>query len=208
MPIEFVYFDLGNILVSFDPARACQNVAGLFQITNQKAQELVYDSGLETKLELGELTGDQFFKLLCESLDRNEREYQKQDVLDAISDMFTPIDSMVQVIQRTREHVDRIGVLSNTCAAHWSWIRRQPWPIAQVDYDVKILSYEVGAMKPDPRIYEAAEQSARTPAGNILFIDDKQENIDAARKRGWQAEQCLGGDEAAAVIERCLGVAR
>ena len=60
------------------------------------------------------------------------------------------------------------------------------------------------AMKPDAEIYDAAEKAAHVRPDRILFLDDKPENVAMARERGWKAEQCLGGDQAKAVIERFL----
>ncbi len=47
-------------------------------------------------------------------------------------------------------------------------------------------------MKPDPRIYAAAEAAAGVAPSRILFLDDRAENVQAAIDRGWQAAQCLG----------------
>jgi HAD superfamily hydrolase (TIGR01509 family) len=66
--------------------------------------------------------------------------------------------------------------------------------------DATILSYQVGAMKPSPEIYEVAETAAGVPPNQILFIDDKQENVDAAIGRGWHSRQCFGGEGAIAVL--------
>ena len=206
MQIQFVYFDLGNLLVSFDPEIACRNVADRVSVSIEKAREAIYESGLQDRYEQGELTSEIFATMARERLDVQAEQLPTDDLLVAISDMFTPIDSMVEVVEMARRQAGRVGVLSNTCQAHWEWVRRQPWPVSQIDYDVKILSCEVMSMKPDAKIFEAAEQAARVSPELILFVDDKLENVKAARKRGWNAEQCLGGDQAKAVIERWLGV--
>ena len=205
MQIQFVYFDLGNLLVSFDPEIACRNVADRVSVSIEKAREAIYESGLQDRYEQGELTSEIFATMARERLDVQAEQLPTDDLLIAISDMFTPIDSMVEVVEMARRQAGRVGVLSNTCQAHWEWVRRQPWPVSQIDYDVKILSCEVMSMKPDAKIFEAAEQAARVSPELILFVDDKLENVKAARKRGWNAEQCLGGDQAKAVIERWLG---
>ena len=205
MQIDFVYFDLGNILVSFDPDRACQNVAKIADLSVDQARVFVYESGALDRYENGQLTSDQFAELVRRLAQRDEHQLPKERLLEAISDMFTPIESMVEVVEMARAQAGRVGVLSNTCSAHWNWVRRQPWRVSQIDYDVKILSFEVKAMKPDPKIYEAAEQAARVRPQRILFIDDKPENVQAALDRGWNAEHCVGGEQARDVISRLLG---
>ena len=55
-------------------------------------------------------------------------------------------------------------------------------------------------MKPQRRIYEVAQHAAATPVENILFIDDRHENVDAALAFGWNAKQCFGGQQAIDVL--------
>jgi HAD superfamily hydrolase (TIGR01509 family) len=54
------------------------------------------------------------------------------------------------------------------------------------DFDGYILSYEVKAMKPDAKIYEALENAAGKHGAEILYLDDRPENVDAGAARGWQ----------------------
>ncbi len=198
--IKFVYFDLGNILVSFDPQIACQNIANLFGVTTKQAETAVYDSGLEDRYEHGQISADDFHNQVQRELGPHQAETKhvpRQAFLDALGDMFSPIESTQQTIQQVQQAGLPIGILSNTCFAHWDWVVRQKWPVLQGPFDVTVLSYEVGAMKPDEKIYVAAEQAAHQAAGvspnEILFVDDRQENVDAAIQRGWNAAQCFGG---------------
>ena len=54
------------------------------------------------------------------------------------------------------------------------------------NFDGYILSYEVGAMKPDAKIYEALEKMAGKRGSDVLYLDDRLENISAGAARGWQ----------------------
>jgi HAD superfamily hydrolase (TIGR01509 family) len=129
------------------------------------------------------------------------------DVLDAISDMFTPIESMRGVLRSVRQRGYRVGLLSNTCHAHWDWITRQKYSVTDFSFDVTILSFQVGAMKPDHAIYQAAETAASVSSDRILFLDDQPENVAAASSRSWQAVRCFGGQQAIGALQafRVLG---
>ena len=48
-------------------------------------------------------------------------------------------------------------------------------------------------MKPDDRIYEAAEIASGVRLEQILFLDDRAENVAGAARRNWRAVECLGG---------------
>jgi HAD superfamily hydrolase (TIGR01509 family) len=55
------------------------------------------------------------------------------------------------------------------------------------NFDDYILSYEVGAMKPQPKIYEAMEAMTGKRGADLIYIDDRPENIEAGAARGWRA---------------------
>ena len=71
----------------------------------------------------------------------------------------------------------------------------------QEAYRETILSFEVGSMKPKKRIYRVAERYAEVPRERILFLDDKLENVEAAKQRGWQAVHCIGDEQAECASE-------
>lgn len=191
--IEFVYFDLGNVLLAFDPKLACQNVAIRFGVTEHQAQSAIYDSGLEDRFEHGQLSGEEFASEVRERLGQSATQMPTEALLDAVSDMFTPIQEMEGVLQRVRDGGSGVGLLSNTCQAHWDWIVRQSYRVLEFTFDATILSFEVGSMKPQDAIYQDAEQSADVPPEKILFLDDKQENVEAAIARRWNANCVVGG---------------
>ena len=110
------------------------------------------------------------------------------------------IELMHEAILQVRAKGIPTGILSNTCRSHWDWINCLPSRAMLDGFDAYVLSYEVGEMKPFGAIYEAAEQAAEVPSNQILFLDDRLENIQAAQARGWRAECCFGGVEAREVL--------
>jgi FMN phosphatase YigB (HAD superfamily) len=200
--IGFVYFDLGNVLVAFDPSIACANIAELFEVDVAAAQEVIYASGLQTRFEHGQVSAEQYADFIRRHLDRDVHQIATAEVLQAVSAMFRPIVSMGELLRRVQVSGLPIGVLSNTCVAHWQWILRQSYPMLDIEFAAMILSFEVGSMKPEEAIYQAAERAANVPAHQILFLDDKSENVEAARARGWKSELCVGGVQAEAALCR------
>ena len=56
-------------------------------------------------------------------------------------------------------------------------------------FDQVFSSAEIGFKKPDAPFFEAIANSIGVPAERILFWDDSQGHVDAARACGWQAER-------------------
>ncbi|MEM6979519.1 MAG: HAD family phosphatase [Planctomycetota bacterium] len=203
--VGFVYFDLGNVLFSFDRRRACRNIAALFGGDADQADAILHESGLQNDLESGRISESQFGQHL-------HARYAIKDtvplpkILNAISDMFSPIEVMADVIASLRAQRLPVGILSNTCRAHWDFVSAMPSQILDGPFDATVVSYQVGSMKPDSEIYrhanELAQAAASVSGADILFLDDRDENVAAARTHGWRAEQCLGGQPAIDALAR------
>ena len=204
--VQFIYFDLGNVLVSFDPHIACVNVAQLCGITAEQAERVIYRSGLEDRYERGEIDGAAFAAEFWQRLGSHRGDITDAALLDALSNMFTPVEPMREVMASVRAAGCRIGILSNTCEGHWDWIGRQAYEVLEGPFDAQVLSCRVGSMKPDRKIYEEAERLAGVPPQQIGFLDDKRENVEAARRRGWQASLCLSHQQAIDALSR-MGIA-
>ncbi len=139
MPIRFVYFDLGNVLIGFDRQRTNAGVAKLFGVDPLVADAAVHGSGRLDAMESGELTGEQFAEQIRDELGGHD--VDTQTLLDAVCDMFTPVAAMNGIVAAVRQRVGGVGILSNTCAAHWGWIARMAYPVMDTAFDVTVTSY-------------------------------------------------------------------
>ncbi len=93
-----------------------------------------------------------------------------------------------------------IGVLSNTNQLHW-----ETQPDAEILQQLvtrPYLSYRLGEVKPDEALYRLVLDDLDRPAGEVLFLDDNQINVDGARRVGMAAEAVKGPDEARTVLGR------
>ena len=196
MKLRFIYFDLGNLLVSFDPTLAFNNVAQLCGVSLDDAKAAIVDTGLQQKYETGFVDDREYYASIVDDLSMTTPVPSRDQLLDAVSDMFQPIDSMRLVMEQIRRQGYSIGLLSNTCRAHWHWIQKQNYEVMSIEFDHVILSYEVKSMKPDSMIFREAQRSCGYQPQEILFLDDRSENVAGARNLGWFAEQCVGGNEA------------
>ncbi|GGE46756.1 haloacid dehalogenase [Marinicauda pacifica] len=83
--------------------------------------------------------------------------------------------------------------LSNLPAEKWgALLRMYPFLDALAD---TVVSGQEGVIKPDPHIYEITKQRVPFAAGDVLFVDDRAENIDAARQAGFLGHVFTGEAE-------------
>jgi len=91
----------------------------------------------------------------------------------------------------------RLGVLSNAPAALAAAVRAAAW---SAPIDVLVFSADLGLIKPDPAIYAAADEAYGTVPADVVFFDDKPDNVAAARAHGWDAHVWAGPEAALEVL--------
>ena len=111
----------------------------------------------------------------------------------AYSDMFTP-NQDVCLLPALLKPRYRVLLLSNTNELHARQFLRQ-FADVLAPFDARVLSFEVGVRKPDPRIYEHCRRLAGGPVDECLFIDDLPSNVDAAVACGWKGIVYRRGDD-------------
>ena len=101
-------------------------------------------------------------------------------------------DGVHSVVAAAKERGLSTACLSNTNAFHWDVMHD---PAAPPDrwrafraLDQKLASHLLGMAKPDRQIYDSAARMLGAAPEEILFFDDREENIAAAREAGWRAE--------------------
>ncbi|HEV7279297.1 MAG TPA: HAD family phosphatase [Pirellulaceae bacterium] len=184
--IEFVYFDLGNVLLFFDHQRACRQMAELSGASHDVIWSRVFQGELQIAYETGDVDCEAFDRLFRETCGPCS-EYSLADLKRATSDIFVPNEAGFAAAQKVAEAGVRRGILSNTCPAHWEFVLEQDYGPRLAAFDVHALSYELRSMKPAEAIYRRAAELAGAPLERILFLDDRPENVDAALRAGYHA---------------------
>jgi FMN phosphatase YigB (HAD superfamily) len=191
MPARFVYFDLGKVLVHFDHQTVVEQLSQLSGRPEELIQQVVFESELQNRFETGLVTSEQFAAEVNTEL---ESALPAADILEAISAIFEPNLEILAAIDLVKSSGVPMGILSNTCEAHWHWILDKQWPMFGPWWSQTVLSYKVQGMKPESKIYEVCEQRAGCSGEQIFFTDDRADNIAAARQRGWSTYQFASAD--------------
>jgi FMN phosphatase YigB (HAD superfamily) len=176
-----VVFDLGKVLVDFDYTIAAKKIASKGKVLAENIYEFIALSPLLLKYETGLATREEFFGAVCEATGYSG---DIEEFGGFFADIFTPIDPMVELHSALRKAKIPTYIFSNTNDLAISHIRKN-FPFFN-NFDGYILSYEVGSMKPDAKIYEALEKMAGKRGPDVLYLDDRLENISAGAARGWQ----------------------
>lgn len=176
--IKAIVFDVGRVLIDF-------SYDDFFDWLTSRGAEIrdVADFVERTELlayEHGRISDHAFL----DNLNRLLQQPADKEVLVAHwLDLFTPVDEMLQLAGQLQANYG-IYLLSNTSALHWQHVVPR-FRLEAISHGL-LASYEIGAMKPDPAIFRAAEQHFELTPQTTVFIDDIAENADGARRCGWQ----------------------
>ncbi len=192
---EVVVFDLGKVLLDFNYGIAIARLARRSGCQPDKINALIDQSPLLHQLESGRMSEEHFFEEVRRSLGFPGEFGEFQEIF---SDIFTPIPEMIELHAELRARKIPTFIFSNTNGFAVRHIReRHPFFHQFDDY---ILSYEHGSMKPSDALYEVVEKTTRRRGASLLYLDDRPENIETARRRGWNVVMhSHAGDTKAAV---------
>ena len=176
-----IVFDLGKVLVDFDYTIAARRIAARSTRPPEDLHAFLGSSPALVQFETGLITRREFFDQVRAATGFHG---SLAEFGEMFADIFTAIPDMIRVHGELRRRGVKTWIFSNTNDLAIEHIRRN-FPFFQ-DFDGYILSYEVRAMKPDAAIYDALEQRAGRRGGEIIYLDDRPENIQAGAARGWR----------------------
>jgi 2-haloacid dehalogenase len=177
-----VVFDLGKVLVDFDYTIAARSIAARSAVTMPQVKEFLDHSPLLFRYETGLMTKQQFFDEV-RAFTKFQGDIEEFGLL--FGDIFTAMPRMIELHAALRSKGVPCYIFSNTNELAVAHIRRA-FPFF-AGFDGYVFSYEHGAMKPQPKLYEVVEEMAGRRGKEILYLDDRAENVAAGTARGWHA---------------------
>ncbi len=191
-----IVFDLGNVLIPFDYEPVIEKLNQLKPELGNKFKKLYADNyHIHQQFERGELTQEKFIAIMLVWL---EGTISQEEFCNLFSNIFTINHNIVELLPKLKEKY-KLVLLSNTNEMH------KHYGYGKFEFlnyfDKLILSYEVGAIKPEEKIYRTVEQFTQLPSQQHFFIDDIKEYIEGAKKCGWSGAQFAGYEKLTAVLK-------
>ena len=178
---KVVVFDLGKVLLDFDYRIAARALAPQSRFGAEEFKLVLDQSPLLHRYESGEIGTTEFFTEVCRLTGYHG---SPAEFRAAFGDIFAEIPPMVELQRQLRARGVPTFIFSNTNEIAVGHVRQRfPFFGGFTGY---IFSHEVGCMKPGARIYEAIEAITGRTGADLLYLDDRAENIAAGAARGWQ----------------------
>ena len=186
MTIRNIFVDIGMVLVGVDLKVAFDRVSSLTGLNHAEINIRLVDDTDILAYERGELTTAEFYRRLSETLgmDITLEEFKQIWRSVLVFDNRNGSDLLSEQLFHQLKRQHRLIALSNTNEMQFEYIADHH-PVVS-EFHQYVLSYQVGYLKPDPQIYQHALSVASCQPQEALFIDDLEENVEAARELGIQ----------------------
>lgn len=177
--IEAVVFDIGNVLIEWQPERFYDTVMPI--VDRKKMFETIDLNHMNDLVDRGANWKDTVYATA-----EDYSEYHDMIRLwhDRWLDMASPvIEPSVDALRKLRMNFVPVFALSNFGIQTFEYAETV-YPFLK-EFDQRYISGYLGEVKPEPQIYEILERKSGVAPEGLLFADDRQENLDAAAARGW-----------------------
>ncbi|NSX55980.1 HAD family hydrolase [Parasulfitobacter algicola] len=180
MTIQAVIFDIGNVLIEWQPERFYDAKIG---IERRRAMfEAVDLHAMNDRVDQGEHFTDTIYTTAEDYPEwRDEIRMWHDHWIEMASPM---IDHSVRLMRALRSKGMPVFALTNFGAESFEYAATK-YPFLG-EFDRRYISGHMKVTKPDPQIYQMVEEDCGIAPGRLLFTDDRLENINAANARGWQ----------------------
>lgn len=185
-----ILFDLGNVIIPFDIKIAYRQMAERCNCSPEEVSARIRGTGLVAPFEKGEIAPEPFVRELSAAL-RLKLTYQ--EFCEWWNCVFLPEPLVPEALLEDLAARYRLLALSNTNPIHFETFEKA-YPLLR-HFDDYVLSYQVGAAKPEAKIYREAISRAQCNPEECFFIDDLTVNVEAAREHGMGAIQFLSAGQ-------------
>ena len=176
--IKNVIFDIGNVLLNFDPKVYVES-----KVIEEKVDE-IYESIFKSEewlmLDRGTITEEVAKANIINRKIENEEFINL--VFENWYDILTPIESSIELLKKLKENGYRVFYLSNFHLAAFEYVTRKHDFFNL--FEGGVVSYNEKLLKPEKEIYERIMDKYKIQPEETVFIDDTQENVKAAMKHG------------------------
>lgn len=177
--IKAVIWDMGGVLLQEVDRAPRRRLAAQYGVDLQDLYEVVFQSKSAQLAGIGAITEEQHWQQVAKSLG-----VQPQDMESFYAQFWSGdrVDPQLYTFIRALQGRYQTALLSNA----WSGTRKalaEYYECLDV-FDQVIISAEVKLAKPDPAIYQEMLTLLQVAPEQSIFVDDLQENVDAANRLG------------------------
>jgi HAD superfamily hydrolase (TIGR01509 family) len=199
-----VVFDVGKVLAHAHMQwKNALTASGLQHSDSDLLEKYLYDLPEYLPYEGGQISEDTYLTSLAKEFGLKDTVEAKHLHRSIIGDEYPGV---LAVIQELKAKGIETATLSNNNPIHWAWFTESGDYPAIESIDHLVASFHLGCFKPEPEIYRAFCHHLGWNKADLVFLDDSEKNVLAARTAGWEAHIISDDEPKAEQIRRVLGL--
>jgi len=189
--IEWILFDLGGVLLEVEQSRIFNRFESITNIPASVIEERLKAAVFfREKFMVKELTPAEITEHVNDILGTK---LGIDDVVGALNAELGPEIVTTSTLLPSLQRRAKVGCLSNTNSIHWDKLL-QSYDFMRT-FDRRFASQILGCAKPGREIYERVSGYLSAQPRQILFFDDRRENVETAHRLGWHARLYVGHEQ-------------
>lgn len=177
--IKNIILDVGKVLVEWDPQYAFQKL-GFDVKTSELVAKATVSSPDWNELDRSEKSDEELLAKFIANAPAYEKEIRM--VWESVGLSIWQYDYARPWIVNMKRCGYRVYILSNY--SRWTYENTREALSFLEDVDGALFSFQVRQVKPEPEIYQSLLKKYDLKAEECIFLDDRQDNIDAAEAQG------------------------
>ena len=196
--VKLLLFDIGNVLVKLTGAT-------IIQRNSKQAleQEYIWETWAKIdgvrEFESGRCDQETFADEVTRFYDLNLEPGEFIELFKStVESVYEGVDVFLDMLSADYE----LACLTNTNSLHWPKIRDE-FGLGGF-FERQYVSYEIGHVKPERKIFEHVLNDTGLQPRDILFVDDNIENIQIAKELGFSCCHAVGFEEVRMKVSQLL----
>ncbi len=180
--VKAIIFDLGNVLIDFDHTIAAKRISHFTDKSPQEIFNLFFDSELTGLFEEGRISPQVFFLKVKKTLNLKLDYDEFVPIWNEIFFLTKENLAVYNLARQLKSHY-KLALVSNINILHFEYLKKKFAHLFDAFHNI-ITSYEVGARKPHPLIYQKTLDTLGSLPQNAFYVDDRAELVNIANQLG------------------------
>ncbi|MBD3414318.1 MAG: HAD-IA family hydrolase [Candidatus Aminicenantes bacterium] len=195
--IRTVISDMGNVILPFDVTAFLERISEYSSMNKEDVMKIpVLHDGLINSFCKGLISPQEYYHNM-KKIFKADIDFKKFKRI--YCDIFSLNSSVLHTLSKLKGE-KKLILLSNTDTLHFNFIKKR-YPEIFI-FDDYVLSYQTGSVKPEHHIFEQALKLAGDKPESAVFIDDMEENIQAAEELGLKTVHFVSGKDLEAELKK------
>lgn len=180
--IKAITFDLDGVYFINGKEGFIKNLGALGVSEDEAKRVFLKSDEMNKQYKRGLMTDEEYWSWAIQEWNLN---LTVEEVKELLVKDYEVNDRVVETVKKVRELGYKTCICSNNFPARINGLQKKFGFLE--NFDVVVLSYEIGATKPDPKVFEELVAKSEVEASEIVIADDGEANIEAAKTLGIKA---------------------